>query len=538
MAITYTYTSPVPGITPGTQWAQDLNDFASNVKGHNHTGTDEVKVTPGGLNINSALSFGSNPATALSWTQYTPAAYASGTQYRVFVNASGNLYYENASGVQVQITNGNTIFIPGAAPGTGFTGDYYASAPTYIGRADYKSTVTTSQPQPLYRFYTGGGTNTANLLAGAHIADVPSRVYSQYERPFMMSDFSMGLDKDGFRWNNGGALSAFSGNPWLGFVTLNYDGNRQKGLQVGTDIKNDDRFKFWVAAKTENATNPNAAHSAFYWSNTTGSGSYGPSSGYAIQFLSEYTVSGALDSAPMAQIRPWWRAVGADLAGGLTFYASGNGGRQNGLFEITAATTTAAPYAFFTGSGGTPPYANVFPTFFIQADVIPQANIAHDLGSGSYYWRSLYTNAIYANSVETVVSFNAGSSTSAGIIATNSPLISSVVNSPSSAIQKGGVYKNNQIVSWGFIDNSGSLNSGFNATVSKISTGVYDITFPTAMASATSYAVILTPDDAGGTKKPLAWVSTRSASTVRVLVWSTDTASLTDLSLHFMIVGS
>jgi hypothetical protein len=103
--------NPTPSVTTGPTWASMLVAVNELIDAHDHSSGKGVRVTPAGLNISSALSFGGNDATSLRSSRYSPVggllslAADVGCTY-VFGN---DLYYRDVSGTNVQLTNGGTL---------------------------------------------------------------------------------------------------------------------------------------------------------------------------------------------------------------------------------------------------------------------------------------------------------------------------------------------------------------------------------------------------------------------------------------------
>ena len=111
---------PVPsvGSESGPQYAIDVNNCFAIVDQHDHSAGSGVQITPAGININTALTFNGNFATALSGATLQAQAVtpANGT---VYSNASGFLFYTDLNtGLPIQITNSSGIVgTPGSISG-------------------------------------------------------------------------------------------------------------------------------------------------------------------------------------------------------------------------------------------------------------------------------------------------------------------------------------------------------------------------------------------------------------------------------------
>ena len=101
----------------GPAWAQEINDAFEAVDEHDHSSEKGVKVKTAGLQINADLTFGNFSATNLKSTKYQNlSATLTGVLNSNSIYAvDGDLYFTNASGLAVQITNGGSIV---SAPST------------------------------------------------------------------------------------------------------------------------------------------------------------------------------------------------------------------------------------------------------------------------------------------------------------------------------------------------------------------------------------------------------------------------------------
>lgn len=104
---------PVPavGIDPGPQWATDINSCLTILDQHDHTSGNGVQITPAGLNINTDLPFINNNITDARSVRFFPqtTALVGATDIGCAYELNGDFYYNNSSGVAVQITNGSSL---------------------------------------------------------------------------------------------------------------------------------------------------------------------------------------------------------------------------------------------------------------------------------------------------------------------------------------------------------------------------------------------------------------------------------------------
>ena len=107
---------PVPnvGTDPGPQFAFDVNNCLTVIDGHNHSPGYGVQINPNGLNINSDLPFGGNNATLVRSVRFQPQGSTPisdptdiGCVYEA--GSGGDLWYNDASGNQIQITKSGGV---------------------------------------------------------------------------------------------------------------------------------------------------------------------------------------------------------------------------------------------------------------------------------------------------------------------------------------------------------------------------------------------------------------------------------------------
>ncbi len=107
-------TLPVPTTTLGPEWATELNVALTTVDAHDHTPGKGTPVPVTGLDINDDLSFNGHEIQAADTIKFNDsAAVKTGlTDIRNVYPVNGDLYYNNGTGVAVQITSGNSIATP------------------------------------------------------------------------------------------------------------------------------------------------------------------------------------------------------------------------------------------------------------------------------------------------------------------------------------------------------------------------------------------------------------------------------------------
>jgi len=104
---------PIPGITPGPVYAQDLVQALNQIDSHNHSFGQGVQIQPNGINISSQLTFNSQDAIQLRTVRFTPqnSPIANTAPDVGALYVSGNeLYYNDVTGShQVKLTNNGNV---------------------------------------------------------------------------------------------------------------------------------------------------------------------------------------------------------------------------------------------------------------------------------------------------------------------------------------------------------------------------------------------------------------------------------------------
>lgn len=99
---------PAVGVTIGPTWASELNTALEAVDAHDHTGGNGLPITTQAIAIDADLSFDGYGLEDVARVELVSQAAVSALPSTVYVVA-GDLYYNNASGVPVQITTGGSI---------------------------------------------------------------------------------------------------------------------------------------------------------------------------------------------------------------------------------------------------------------------------------------------------------------------------------------------------------------------------------------------------------------------------------------------
>ncbi len=103
---------PIVGVTPAPDWASLIVSCFNVIDAHDHTTGAGLPITPGAININSALTFGGNNATALRAARFSAqvsAIAATGAELNEIYVAGVDLYYNDGAGNQIRITQSGSV---------------------------------------------------------------------------------------------------------------------------------------------------------------------------------------------------------------------------------------------------------------------------------------------------------------------------------------------------------------------------------------------------------------------------------------------
>lgn len=132
---------PSVNVTPGPLWATELNAAFDVVDAHDHTPGNGLPIGPAAIDIDANLSFKGYAATDLARVVLSALTSATTTPLSLS-SAGGDLWYTNASGVTVQLTNGAS---PAGGVGsiTGLVAPASASWNSGAGAFEWNSNATT-----------------------------------------------------------------------------------------------------------------------------------------------------------------------------------------------------------------------------------------------------------------------------------------------------------------------------------------------------------------------------------------------------------
>lgn len=99
---------PTVEVTPGPEYATENNAAFTAIDAHDHAPGKGIAIKPSGLNINSDLTIQSNDLTEVHAVNLDNLGSPT-TDVSRLNQSGGNLYWTNAGGTAVQITNGASI---------------------------------------------------------------------------------------------------------------------------------------------------------------------------------------------------------------------------------------------------------------------------------------------------------------------------------------------------------------------------------------------------------------------------------------------
>ncbi len=101
---------PVPTLTPGPTWAANVNTAITTIDSHDHSPGRGTAVPASGLNINADLDTHGNKLLNVKGVNLTSEiATLPTSNVQAVYSYSGDLWFNNSSGVPVQITQGSSV---------------------------------------------------------------------------------------------------------------------------------------------------------------------------------------------------------------------------------------------------------------------------------------------------------------------------------------------------------------------------------------------------------------------------------------------
>jgi microcystin-dependent protein len=195
---------PTVGGDSGPTYAADINSSLTILDSHNHSSGSGVQINPSGLNINSALTFNTNPATNISYVGFSVQSAQPATSNSVYVltgsesPAAQDLWYFNGT-TAIQLTSGNAIS-GGNATLVGQT--YNTTTGTFTWRQTQNSPTAPTTPANFdigsvtIRPVTAGtsiGVTLASSGSGSYQLTLPSSLPTSGSSGFLTTDSSGNL---------------------------------------------------------------------------------------------------------------------------------------------------------------------------------------------------------------------------------------------------------------------------------------------------------------------------------------------------------
>ena len=146
---------PVVGTTVGPTYGTLNNTAFETIDTHDHSSGKGVQIPTSGININANLEFNSNAAVEITFAAFESTT-TPGTNRSLWTDSTGDFYYKNSSGTDVQITNGSSL----AAVGSGVW--------TYSEPSSFPYSVVTGDAQKVLGIETTTA-NTVNLPAATNV---------------------------------------------------------------------------------------------------------------------------------------------------------------------------------------------------------------------------------------------------------------------------------------------------------------------------------------------------------------------------------
>lgn len=146
---------PVPNSAPGPQWAQEIVNAFQAVDSHTHVPGSGMPITSAAFEINAdfEMNYYNIVGTRSLQLLNNSSLLSKVTDKTNLYVTNGNLYYNNSSGIAVQITSGNAVNVSGVGNISGMGGT--------------TASVTYSDTLKNFLFTQSSGV-TANIAAGSY----------------------------------------------------------------------------------------------------------------------------------------------------------------------------------------------------------------------------------------------------------------------------------------------------------------------------------------------------------------------------------
>jgi hypothetical protein len=106
-------TLPVETVTPGPEWATELNTALTTVDNHDHTEGKGAAIPFSAITVTGDQDFNNFSPVNSKSVQFNPqVAVLPGTEANKIYDVNGDLYWNNNAGIPVQLTQGNVVTPP------------------------------------------------------------------------------------------------------------------------------------------------------------------------------------------------------------------------------------------------------------------------------------------------------------------------------------------------------------------------------------------------------------------------------------------
>lgn len=380
---------PTVLVTPGPDYAEEVNTSLQAIDNHNHSPNNGLQVPFGGINsgvlVTDTTDFGNNYVSNVKAVSLADQSADPGpiNIYTKQISAISELFWEDSNGAVTQITSNGHIQPNGSGSDNGFYGDYAADAASaaYFNATKTfgffqdltNSTVanglfntlylqTAATGLNLYMATAGGATPTGGWALGNATAGFQLRLDAA--TPNSYGNYAFIIKPDG------GALNQY-------FFGLNQTSATTPAnpldvyyLQTGSTVPVN-TFRLGLANSTGGAVSVGYGPRAIFAANTN-------SSAHAI---SDLVTQGAMEG--------FWFNVGSQYAGlRLRGAASGT---LTGTAAIEIADATGGPIMGFGGAAQTTQLATYY------GNIVPDATNSHSLGIAAAAWSAVYTRLVQSD---------------------------------------------------------------------------------------------------------------------------------------------
>ena len=348
---------PTPGVDPGEDYAVNISNALTTLAHLTHTGAanlDGYQIPSAGLNINADVSFQSNNITTLrSARLVSNGSNLSGSgDINCLYDVSGNLWFNNGSGTQIQLTAGSTINSP--------TGNSYSTK-----QVSTNYTISSLDTYNIFRVISGSGAFTITLPPVNTVAT--GRFYIIWDQSNLANSNNITIRTNGGDTIEGGTSYVLATNN--GSVMLVGDGSSTWSLHkwAQTEYDNGETLKF-AAGSTLELVNTGALTSDVSSSVTLSGPAFlngstsiaGPMSLSGLQFSTYFRWDKSVTNPQINQNPPTtdvatqnlsinaqsiYNAASTNVIGGSLILTSGNGNNtgHNGQIELLAGSISPQP---------------------------------------------------------------------------------------------------------------------------------------------------------------------------------------------------